>query len=72
MPATNAESLESRPGRGRCLRRWDTSRRRAKGWSGSGRSEWIRVRYLKENQAATIGWVSAQYVTLSQWDARLT
>ncbi|NDJ74652.1 MAG: DUF4397 domain-containing protein [Chloroflexi bacterium] len=27
---------------------------------------WLRVRYRKENGAATIGWVSAQYVSLSQ------
>jgi hypothetical protein len=29
---------------------------------------WIRVRYVKENGGATVGWVSAQYVTLSQLD----
>ena len=29
---------------------------------------WIRVRYLKENGGATVGWVSAQYVTLSYRD----
>ncbi len=29
---------------------------------------WIRVRYLKENGGATVGWVSAQYVTLSHRD----
>ncbi len=29
---------------------------------------WIRVRYLTENGGATVGWVSAQYVTLSHND----
>lgn len=32
---------------------------------------WIRGRYIQENGGATIGWVSAQYVTISQADRAL-
>jgi len=33
---------------------------------------WLRVRYRKENGGATVGWVSAQYVTLSKLGRSLT
>lgn len=33
---------------------------------------WVRVRYLKENGGATVGWVSAQYVTIARQGRTVT
>jgi hypothetical protein len=66
MPATNAESLDRAPA-GTQLEALGYVEAPSEGLVGQPVDpNWIRVRYLKENQAATIGWVSAQYVTLSQ------
>jgi len=66
MPATNAESLDRAPA-GTQLEALGYIEAPSEGLVGQPVDpNWIRVRYIKENQAATIGWVSAQYVTLSQ------
>lgn len=66
MPATNAESLDRAPA-GTQLEALGYIEAPSEGLVGQPVDpNWIRVRYIKENQAATIGWVSAQYVTISQ------
>lgn len=66
MPATDAEALDRAPS-GTQLEALGYIEAPSEGLVGQPVDpNWIRVRYIKENQAATIGWVSAQYVTLSQ------
>lgn len=66
MPATNAEALDRAPA-GTQLEALGYIEAPSEGLVGQPVDpNWIRVRYIKENQAATVGWVSAQYVTLSQ------
>jgi len=66
MPATNAESLDRAPA-GTQFEALGYVEAPSEGLVGQPVDpNWVRVRYIKENQAATIGWVSAQYVTISQ------
>jgi len=66
LPATTAEALDRAPA-GTQLEALGYIEAPSEGLVGQPVDpNWIRVRYIKENQAATVGWVSAQYVTLSQ------
>lgn len=66
MPATDAEALDRAPA-GTQFEALGYIESPSEGLVGQPVDpNWVRVRYIKENQAATVGWVSAQYVSISQ------
>ena len=66
LPQTNAESLDLVPA-GAQLEVLGYIEAPSEGMVGQPvNPNWLRVRYLKEDGSATIGWVSAQYISLSR------